>query len=794
MSRADATLVFDADTKPAQKALGDLQNSLKALAVGFVTKELIALADAGTVLQNKLKSVSGSTQEAIKAFDNVSKIAMKTGTDISAVGDLYQKIALQSKALGLSQEEVARITENFSKALVTTGTVGAAASSAIYQFAQSLGRGKVAYEDIKQLQEASSATVTLIAGRFKMSGQEFLEAVQKGKVSSQQLALAVNSLGKDVDGTFNGMNKTIGQSMENMKTSMIVLITKFEESTGTFAGLAKILEFLAKHMDVVVIAAGTFMAVFAAKKIIDIAVAFKTLNAVMKANPLFLIASIGAAAVATIMTMLEKEEEIAVATGEVAKQEEKVRDVKDAVVNLGAQQLKDLTDYLNAAEGEARIAGLFGEELDIRKAIVNASKQLKIPESELSQEVKNRVVSIERIRMNNEAMVTTQQKLVQLADQISVYSKQDVKEQEVAAGMLDYRHSVTAKIYEQNKASYEFMLRQTLAIRELAQAEAELLVMAQRRNAPMKFELDMLAKLQEANRSAVAVKEAEMNITDRMAEVTLTSTNSEIYIMDELNKTHQRLLVTKQLIEQSTMSEANKAINLANIENKLKYDYEVLDIKLHDARMAREDEYWSFKEKRRIDELQKQGWSLDQSKSMAADSTAFAKKSESEKATWAMEQGSKIFNALAATNKKAFMAAKAYNIAEAIMNTYTGVTKALATYPPPFNFIAAGATLAMGLAQVATIRSQQYSGRAIGGSVISDKSYVVGENGPEMFTPQGAGSITPNNKLGGDVTNINFTINAVDTRNFQQLLAEQKGLIVGMVRSAVNDKGRQFAG
>ncbi|WP_386682993.1 hypothetical protein [Loktanella sp. R86503] len=39
--------------------------------------------------------------------------------------------------------------------------------------------------------------------------------------------------------------------------------------------------------------------------------------------------------------------------------------------------------------------------------------------------------------------------------------------------------------------------------------------------------------------------------------------------------------------------------------------------------------------------------------------------------------------------------------------------------------------------------------RANGGSVSSGKSYVVGERGPELFTPPSGGKIIPNNKLGG---------------------------------------------
>jgi SLT domain-containing protein len=146
---------------------------------------------------------------------------------------------------------------------------------------------------------------------------------------------------------------------------------------------------------------------------------------------------------------------------------------------------------------------------------------------------------------------------------------------------------------------------------------------------------------------------------------------------------------------------------------------------------------------------------------------------------------------LGQSNKKAFEAAKAFNIANAIMNTYMGATKALAMYPPPFNFIAAAAVVAMGMAQVSTIRSQQYSGRALGGPVMGGQPYIVGENGPEMFTPNTTGSITRNSDLmgGGGTTNVNFTIVANDTAGFDQLLNQRKGLITQIIRDAQLDRG-----
>lgn len=48
--------------------------------------------------------------------------------------------------------------------------------------------------------------------------------------------------------------------------------------------------------------------------------------------------------------------------------------------------------------------------------------------------------------------------------------------------------------------------------------------------------------------------------------------------------------------------------------------------------------------------------------------------------------------------------------------------------------------------------------RAAGGPVSAGKNYLVGERGPEIFSPSSSGSIIPNNRTGGSVSNDNRTI------------------------------------
>ena len=50
--------------------------------------------------------------------------------------------------------------------------------------------------------------------------------------------------------------------------------------------------------------------------------------------------------------------------------------------------------------------------------------------------------------------------------------------------------------------------------------------------------------------------------------------------------------------------------------------------------------------------------------------------------------------------------------------------------------------------------------RADGGPVSRGKSYIVGERGPEMFTPGSTGMITPNHELGGSSTNVVVNVDA----------------------------------
>ena len=80
--------------------------------------------------------------------------------------------------------------------------------------------------------------------------------------------------------------------------------------------------------------------------------------------------------------------------------------------------------------------------------------------------------------------------------------------------------------------------------------------------------------------------------------------------------------------------------------------------------------------------------------------------------------------------------------------------------------------------------------RADGGPVMGNKPYIVGERGPELFVPSGAGSIIPNGATvsngGNSVTNVtnNYNVNAIDQRSVAQFFAENRKTMLGSVQLA----------
>ena len=81
--------------------------------------------------------------------------------------------------------------------------------------------------------------------------------------------------------------------------------------------------------------------------------------------------------------------------------------------------------------------------------------------------------------------------------------------------------------------------------------------------------------------------------------------------------------------------------------------------------------------------------------------------------------------------------------------------------------------------------------RASGGETAG---FMVGEQGPEMFVPDRSGRIAPADETAAmsNIPNVNFNISAVDAAGVEDVLMNQRGHIISMIREAANAQGDVF--
>jgi hypothetical protein len=128
---------------------------------------------------------------------------------------------------------------------------------------------------------------------------------------------------------------------------------------------------------------------------------------------------------------------------------------------------------------------------------------------------------------------------------------------------------------------------------------------------------------------------------------------------------------------------------------------------------------------------------------------------------------SSVGNTIESTLTDAFMTGKfkAKEMIQAIIKDMIQLMIKISIIRPMFGAMGGamggGSLLGQAFSAYATGTGGFGGGRASGGAVAARTSYVVGERGPELFTPNASGVITPNNALGSGAT-INIDARGAD--------------------------------
>lgn len=265
-----ASRVVQRDMATIQSSMSDAaRRGADAVAAGFrrvafeavnLTSALVAVkaavgkADEWTNLNNRLRLVTQGQAQFVAAQADVIRIAAAARQPLGATAELYQRIAMNQEALGLSGRDLARVVETISKTMVISGTSAAGADAALVQLGQAFASGTLRGEELNSVLEQAPALAQAIAKGLNVPIGKLRELGAAGKLSSQQVINALQSQAGAVDDAFGKMDSTVGQAMTLFNNNLQVMIGRADEATGASKLLATGIGALGSNLEAVAVA------------------------------------------------------------------------------------------------------------------------------------------------------------------------------------------------------------------------------------------------------------------------------------------------------------------------------------------------------------------------------------------------------------------------------------------------------------------------------------------------------------------------------------------------------------
>lgn len=194
-----------------------------SLAVVGTTTQLAKLSDTMTNLENKIKSVTDSTAKFQQAFQGVKDVAVGTRSDLNATAALYSRIALNQKEIGISTRSTLRVVEIVNKALKVSGTAAGEATSAVLQFGQAIGSGRLQGDELRSIGENAPLILKAIADSMGQPISAMKKLGEEGALVNSVVLPALLKAGDEIDKKFAGLKVTFGDAFTSLKTGATLL-------------------------------------------------------------------------------------------------------------------------------------------------------------------------------------------------------------------------------------------------------------------------------------------------------------------------------------------------------------------------------------------------------------------------------------------------------------------------------------------------------------------------------------------------------------------------------------------
>lgn len=260
-----------------------LRSALGALGGALVLRQMLRMADSFTLIQNRLRLVTTGTENLTDVTKELLDISNRTRTAFQSNAELFNRVALASKELGVEQKQLLEFTESLNQAVILSGASATEASAGLIQLSQGLASGALRGDELRSVLEQLPAVADVIAKELGVTRGELRKMGQEGAITADIVLRAFANAREELKERFGTTVATVGQGFEVLKNNVIAFVGRLNQSVGATQTIGRALAWVAENIELVAKlmgAAGLTGAVFLATS------AIHAFTAAIAANPL----------------------------------------------------------------------------------------------------------------------------------------------------------------------------------------------------------------------------------------------------------------------------------------------------------------------------------------------------------------------------------------------------------------------------------------------------------------------------------------------------------------------------
>ena len=230
-------------TKKAAKSLNVMERGFQAItiaAAAFYTvtrgfdfaKGLVQAEESILNLEASFSALLGSAERGADMLGRVYGIVEATGVSFDSAAKSVQRLAIGLNEIGASNEQIAKIAENFVKLGRISGTSLEDINGALLQFTQGLASGRLQGDELRSIFERLPQVIQLIAKEMNITTGEVRKMGAEGKITADIMANALLGATEDINAAFQTLEVTVEQTFNKMAAKWQVTAAIISQSLG----------------------------------------------------------------------------------------------------------------------------------------------------------------------------------------------------------------------------------------------------------------------------------------------------------------------------------------------------------------------------------------------------------------------------------------------------------------------------------------------------------------------------------------------------------------------------------